>query len=265
MAAIWSGDCGSLSRGFILSALIDIQNVSKTFQTPTGPLQVLDQISFQVKRGEVLSLIGPSGSGKSTCLRSINGLETIDAGDITVCGIHYGSTKLPAHKIRQKTAMVFQRFELFPHMTAQQNVSLGLQLVQGMKPHQAALRANELLISVGLEDQIHKYPQSLSGGQQQRVGIARALATEPEVLLCDEPTSALDPELVDEVTEILQKVAESGMTMIIVTHEMRFARAVSDRCMFLDAGRILEEAPAQEFFNSPRHPRLQQFIKKVWN
>ncbi|MFW7379795.1 MAG: amino acid ABC transporter ATP-binding protein [Oligoflexus sp.] len=246
-----------------MSPLIELRHVSKQFTIPSGQLTVLDDISFSVEKGEVLSLIGPSGSGKSTCLRSINGLETIDSGEITVCGINYGTSKMPAYKLRQNTAMVFQRFELFPHMTAQENVALGLRMVKSMSKADAAARADELLISVGLKDQIHKHPQNLSGGQQQRVGIARALATEPQVLLCDEPTSALDPELVDEVTEILQKVAESGMTMIVVTHEMSFARQVSHRCMFLDAGRILEHRPSDEFFEDPKHPRLQQFIKKV--
>lgn len=247
----------------MVQPLIELRHVSKSFDVPNGKLLVLNDISFTVHKGEVVSLIGPSGSGKSTCLRSINGLETIDKGDITVAGIHYGSSKLPAHKIRQKSAMVFQRFELFPHMTALENVALGLRLVKGLSKQETIERAEMLLQSVGLQEQIHKYPQNLSGGQQQRVGIARALAIEPEVLLCDEPTSALDPELVDEVTDILKKVAESGMTMVIVTHEMNFAREVSDRCLFLEAGQILEEGPSDEFFSNPKHPRLRQFIKKV--
>lgn len=246
-----------------INPLIELRHVSKQFAIPTGQLTVLNDISFTVEKGEVLSLIGPSGSGKSTCLRSINGLETIDSGNIIVCGIDYATSNLPAYKLRQNTAMVFQRFELFPHMTAQENVALGLRMVKAFTKAEAADRADALLIDVGLKDQIYKYPQNLSGGQQQRVGIARALATEPQVLLCDEPTSALDPELVDEVTEILQKVAESGMTMIVVTHEMSFARKVSNRCMFIDAGRILENRPSDEFFEDPKHPRLRQFIKKV--
>jgi ABC-type polar amino acid transport system ATPase subunit len=243
--------------------LVTLDNVSKYFATASGPLKVLDRLSFSVHQGEVVSLIGPSGSGKSTCLRTINALETIEEGRIEVCGIDYTSSTLPVHKIRQKTAMIFQRFELFPHMTAQENVALGLTKVRGFAKQDAFDRAGQLLEEVGLGGHIHAYPQSLSGGQQQRVGIARALAIEPAVLLCDEPTSALDPELVDEVTEILQKVADSGMTMIVVTHEMSFAKNVSDRCLFLENGRILAEGPSKEFFENPGDPRLRRFLKKL--
>ncbi len=246
-----------------MDPLVKMSNIYKSYETPKGPLQVLKDINLQVHKGEVVSLIGPSGSGKSTCLRSINGLETIDSGELVVSGIHYGTSRLPKHKIRQKTAMVFQRFELFPHLSVIENVAIGLRLVKRRPAKQAQLRAEELLVEVGLSDQMHKYPHALSGGQQQRVGIARALATEPEVLLCDEPTSALDPELVDEVTEILARVASTGMTMIIVTHEMRFARRVADRCFFLDGGQIIETGASKDFFENPKSDRLQQFLQRV--
>ena len=243
--------------------LVQMTNIYKSYDTPKGPLQVLKDINLSVSKGEVVSLIGPSGSGKSTCLRSINGLETIDSGELVVCGINYGTSKLPHHKIRQKTAMVFQRFELFPHLKALENVSLALKLVKKYPKSEANARAEQLLIDVGLKEHLTKYPHSLSGGQQQRVGIARALASEPEVLLCDEPTSALDPELVDEVTDILAKVAASGMTMIIVTHEMRFAKRVADRSIFLEDGKIVESGDSTSFFENPHSPRLQQFLQRV--
>ncbi len=248
-------------------ALITLNSVSKTFSSKNAEgkkvsVKVLDQLSLQIFPGDVLCLIGPSGSGKSTCLRTINALETIDSGTIDICGKNYqGKTAL--HKIRQETAMVFQRFELFPHLNARENVSLGLRLVQKKSKAEAEAIADGLLERVGLKTQAHKYPNQLSGGQQQRVSIARALAAKPKVLLCDEPTSALDPELVHEVTDILSDLAKEGMTMMIVTHEMSFARNVASECLFLEGGRIVERAKPEAFFSAPEHPRLQNFLKRL--
>lgn len=250
-----------------MNSLITLENVSKTFvsrdrQGQTHRVKVLDGFNLEIRQGDVLCLIGPSGSGKSTCLRTINALETIDEGRIVVCGKDY-SSKIPRHRIRQETAMVFQRFELFPHLNVLQNVALGPRLVQKKSRAEAESLALNLLQRVGLESQAHKYPQQLSGGQQQRVSIARALAANPKVLLCDEPTSALDPELVHEVTDILQQLAREGMTMMIVTHEMRFARNVATECLFLDGGKIVERAEPNRFFDSPQHPRLQNFLESI--
>lgn len=239
--------------------LIKVVNIKKSF----GSVQVLGGVSFTVKKGEVLGLIGPSGSGKSTCLRTINALETIDSGTITVAGDRLNDPDIPINKIRQRTAMVFQRFELFPHLTALENVAMGPRLVAKVSQADANDQAEQLLADVGLAEHLHKYPAALSGGQRQRVGIARALANKPEVLLCDEPTSALDPELVDEVSEILQKVAKSGMTMVVVSHEMKFIKDTCDRCLFLDGGVIAEQNDVPEFFNNPKNKRLQSFLSKV--
>lgn len=239
--------------------LIEVNDIKKSY----GSVEVLKGISFKVQKGEVLGLIGPSGSGKSTCLRSINALETINDGSIKVCGIDLNSKDIPIYKIRQKTAMVFQRFELFPHLTVLENVALGPKLVLKMPAKEAEEYAAALVTEVGLKDHMLKYPSGLSGGQQQRVGIARALAIKPEVLLCDEPTSALDPELVDEVSEILQKVAKSGMTMVVVSHEMRFIKSTCKRCLFLDKGVIQEEGEVNEMFANPKSDRLRSFLSKV--
>ncbi|MES2746559.1 MAG: amino acid ABC transporter ATP-binding protein [Bdellovibrionota bacterium] len=250
-----------------MKKLISLENVSKTFTTRDRSnakitVKVLDGLNLDIYEGDVLCLIGPSGSGKSTCLRTINALETIDSGRIEVCG-HIYDGKKPLHKIRQETAMVFQRFELFPHLTALQNVALGPRLVQKKSKAEAESMGEDLLKRVGLSNQAHKYPQQLSGGQQQRVSIARALAANPKVLLCDEPTSALDPELVHEVTDILQVLAREGMTMMIVTHEMRFARNVATECLFLEGGRIVERARPQAFFDQPQHARLKTFLETI--
>ncbi len=239
--------------------VISVKKVNKYF----GDHHVLKNISFSINPGEVVCLLGPSGSGKSTCLRTLNALETIDSGEITFCGINYKETKMPWHQIRRKSSMVFQRFELFPHMSALENVALSGKLVLKLKAKEAILKAEILLEEVGLKDHKNKYPHQLSGGQQQRVGIARALMNSPEVLLCDEPTSALDPELVGEVTDILQKVAKKGMTMIVVTHELNFAKNVSDRCFFLESGEILEEGRTHDFFENPKSSRLKNFLSKV--
>lgn len=239
--------------------LIKVEQIKKSF----NGVEVLKGISFDVKKGEVLGLIGSSGSGKSTCLRSLNALETIDSGSIEICGYNLNSNQMPINKVRQKTAMIFQRFELFPHMKALENVALGPQLVGGLSKTDSMDRASQLLDDVGLKDHKDKYPSQMSGGQQQRVGIARALSNDPEVLLCDEPTSALDPELVDEVSEILQGVAKSGMTMVVVSHEMRFIRSTCSRCLFLDEGVILEQGESGAFFANPKSDRLKTFLSKV--
>lgn len=243
--------------------VIELENVNKIFKTTRGDLHVLKDISFQVKEGEVVALIGPSGSGKSTCLRTINALETITSGRVEVCGINYRTSKRSIHDIRRHTGMIFQRFELFPHMTALENVMIGPLEVLKKSKEESIVIAENLLEKVGLKNHRHKYPKSLSGGQQQRVAIARALAINPRVLLCDEPTSALDPELVDEVVDILVDIAKTGMTMIVVTHELYFAQKVSHRTIFLESGLIVEEGQTKEVFLNPKSERLQTFLKRV--
>lgn len=236
--------------------LVRMQDVWKSY----GANRVLCGLNLDVQPHDVLCLIGPSGSGKSTCLRTINALESIDQGRIEICGEDYQTTRRSLHAMRQQTAMIFQRFELFPHLTVLENVALGPRLVKRRSRKEAEAQAEALLKRVGLAGHLQKYPTQLSGGQMQRVGIARALANDPKVLLCDEPTSALDPELVHEVTDILQDLAAEGMTMLIVTHEMNFARRVAKECLFLEQGTIVERAAPAAFFDSPKHPRLQQFL-----
>lgn len=243
--------------------VISLDHVNKIFKTPRGDLHVLKDITFQVYEGEVVALIGPSGSGKSTCLRTINALETISSGQVEVCGINYRDSELPVHRIRRHTGMIFQRFELFPHMSALENVMLGPVEVLKKSKEEAIAISEKLLEKVGLKNHQHKYPRNLSGGQQQRVAIARALAINPRVLLCDEPTSALDPELVDEVVDILADIAKTGMTMVIVTHELYFARKVSHRTLFLENGTIVEQGATNEIFATPKTDRLQNFLKRI--
>lgn len=243
--------------------LVSLKNVTKIFKTSHGPKTVLEDVSFDVNPGEVVCLLGPSGGGKSTCLRTINILETISAGSIVVDGEDLSKSRKPIHELRRPTAMIFQRFELFQHLTAIENVSLPLKLVLRWPEDKANQAALDLLARVGLADHGHKFPRALSGGQSQRVAIARALALNPKCLLCDEPTSALDPELVDEVVDLLTSIAKQGMTMIIVTHEVRFAAQVATRCLFLDAGRIVEAGDAREFFEAPQTARLQHFLKRT--
>ena len=243
--------------------LISLKNVNKVFKLKQGLHQVLFDISLEVKKGEVIALIGPSGSGKSTCLRTINALETIHSGSIEVCGMNYQDPKFKPTDIRRSTGMIFQRFELFPHLTALENVSLGPKDVLKKDNQTATKMALELLERVGLKDHAYKYPKNLSGGQQQRVAIARALSVNPKILLCDEPTSALDPELVDEVVKILLDIAKQGMTMIVVTHELNFAKKVSNRTVFLEQGKIVEMGDTKELFDNPKTERLKQFLKRV--
>ncbi|KAB8033773.1 amino acid ABC transporter ATP-binding protein [Fluviispira multicolorata] len=243
--------------------VVSLKEVNKIFRTPKTEHHVLKGINFEVKQGEVVALIGPSGSGKSTCLRTINALETITSGDVEVCGINYRNSKKSLHMIRRNTGMIFQRFELFPHMTAIENVALGPNLVLGKSKDESYKMAKDLLARVGLANHMDKFPKGLSGGQQQRVAIARALAINPKILLCDEPTSALDPELVDEVVDILVDIAATGMTMIVVTHELYFAQKVSQRTMFLENGYIVEQGDTKKMFAAPKTERLQSFLKRI--
>jgi polar amino acid transport system ATP-binding protein len=224
---------------------------------------VLKGITASVGRGEVVCIIGPSGSGKSTILRCINGLESYDRGAITVDGARVDRASPGIISIRTQIAMVFQRFNLFPHRTALENVIEGPIYVKGIKRAEAVPRAQELLARVGLKDKASAYPAELSGGQMQRVAIARALAMQPKAILFDEPTSSLDPELVGEVLAVMRALAEDGMTMVVVTHEIRFAQEVADRVLFLDHGRILEEGPARQVLTTPQHARTQEFLRRV--
>jgi len=237
--------------------MIEVSSVRKTF----GRHEVLRGISFSIEKGEVVCLIGPSGSGKSTVLRCINGLEAPDAGKVIVDGTAVGVATLG--ETRSKVAMVFQRFNLFPHRTALENVMEGPLYVQGVEPGEARGRALELLKKVGLEDKADAYPSQLSGGQQQRVGIARALAMRPMAILFDEPTSALDPELVGDVLRVMRALADDGMTMVVVTYEVDFAREVADRVLFMDAGVIVESGPAREVLSNPKVDRTRSFLQRV--
>jgi glutamine transport system ATP-binding protein len=239
--------------------MIQMENLHKYF----GDLEVLKGVDLQVKQGEVVCIVGPSGSGKSTMLRCINKLEDLTSGKIMVDGFDLNDSKTNINKVRTEATMVFQQFNLFPHMTVLGNVTLGLIKVRGLSRVAAEEQGRDLLAKVGLSDKAEVYPRQLSGGQQQRVAIARALALNPKVLLFDEPTSALDPELVGEVLEVMRKLANEGMTMVVVTHEMGFAKEVADRCIFIDEGVIMEEAPPREFFDNPKHPRLRDFLGKV--
>ncbi|MBB6049939.1 polar amino acid transport system ATP-binding protein [Armatimonas rosea] len=237
------------------ATLLDIQNLEKSFgQTP-----VLRGISLAVKEGEVIGLIGASGSGKSTLLRCLNRLETPSGGTVTF----QGKTDHDENTLRQQIGMVFQRFNLFPHLTALQNVALAPQKVRKLDKATAEKKARELLAQVHLSEHADKLPAQLSGGQQQRVAIARALAMQPAVLLFDEPTSALDPELVGEVLEVLRDLAKTGRTMLVATHEMGFCKEVAHRVCFLDAGKILEEGPPEQLFETPKEPRTREFLARV--
>ena len=239
--------------------MIAIHDVRKSF----GTNLVLDGISLEVTQGEVVCVIGASGSGKSTLLRCVNGLESYDSGEITVGGQRVDRDKRHIVAIREKVAMVFQRFNLFPHRTALENVIEGPVYVK-REPRAAAVeRARALLVRVGLAGKEDEYPHRLSGGQQQRVAIARALAMQPQAILFDEPTSALDPELVGEVLAVMRLLASEGLTMIIVTHEMGFAREVADRAIFIDGGKIVEQGPARAVLSSPQHERTQDFLRRV--
>ncbi|QHI97461.1 ATP-binding cassette domain-containing protein [Xylophilus rhododendri] len=239
--------------------MIEIRGLQKSY----GQNQVLKGIDATVSKGEVVCIVGPSGSGKSTILRCINGLESYNGGSITIHGQKVDNQSPTIKAIRTEVAMVFQRFNLFPHRTVLENVTEGPIFVKGEDRATATARARELLASVGLADKENAHPPQLSGGQQQRVAIARALAMQPEAILFDEPTSALDPELVGDVLGVMRKLAEAGMTMVVVTHEMQFAREVADRVMFIDRGVIVEQGPAREVLNNPQNPRTQDFLRRV--
>ncbi|PUA20490.1 amino acid ABC transporter ATP-binding protein [Glaciimonas sp. PCH181] len=236
--------------------LIAIDNVKKSF----GTNQVLKGIRLDVEPGEVIAIIGKSGSGKSTLLRCINGLETIDEGSISVAGAHLGSTEIELRALRLKVGMIFQQFNLFPHLTVGRNVMLSPMIVKGTAEAEARTLAQKNLARVGLAEKFDAYPDQLSGGQQQRVAIARALMMQPQALLCDEITSALDPELVNEVLSVVRGLADEGMTLLMVTHEMRFAREVCDRVVFMHQGKVHEIGPPEDIFAHPKTVELQQFL-----
>ncbi|NCT98165.1 MAG: glutamine ABC transporter ATP-binding protein GlnQ [Comamonadaceae bacterium] len=239
--------------------MVEFQKVSKRF----GATVVLDGVDLSIGQGEVVVLIGPSGSGKSTLLRCINALETIDGGDLIVDGRSVRGGPSTVREIRQEAGMVFQQFNLFPQMTALQNVAFGPRQVRGTPRAQAEQEAQALLKKVGLAERQHHYPSELSGGQQQRVAIARALAVKPKLMLFDEPTSALDPELRQEVLRVMQSLAEEGMTMIVVTHEIAFARKVGTRLIFMEHGHIAVDGPPVELIDQPSNPRLREFLQHV--
>ncbi|MGQ7816526.1 amino acid ABC transporter ATP-binding protein [Metapseudomonas furukawaii] len=241
--------------------MIEIKGVHKRF----GSVSVLEGIDLEVRSGEVVCLIGPSGSGKSTLLRCINGLESYEQGEILVSSQRVDRHGKGIHDIRTQVAMVFQRFNLFPHRTALENVMEGPVYVKKENPREAREHARALLEKVGLAHRMDAYPDELSGGQQQRVAIARALAMRPRAILFDEPTSALDPELVGEVLAVMRKLADEGMTMVVVTHEMGFAREVADKVCFLYGGRILEEGASRQVLGAPREVRTQEFLRRLLN
>jgi glutamate/aspartate transport system ATP-binding protein len=239
--------------------MIQLQDVSKWY----GAFQVLDGCSTHVDKGDVVVICGPSGSGKSTLIKTVNGLEPFQKGEITVDGVSVGDPKTNLSALRARIGMVFQNFELFPHLTVRQNLTLGQIKVLKRSPEEAAEKGLKYLDRVGLLAQQDKFPSQLSGGQQQRVAIARALAMDPIAMLFDEPTSALDPEMINEVLDVMVGLAQDGMTMMVVTHEMGFARKVADRIIFMDHGKIIEDSPKEEFFATPRSERAREFLARI--
>ena len=239
--------------------MIELKNVSKWY----GAFQVLDDCSTMVGKGDVVVVCGPSGSGKSTLIKTINGLEPFQRGEVWVDGISVGNPKTNLSALRARIGMVFQNFELFPHLSVRDNLTLGQTKVLGRSMEEATAKGLKYLDRVGLLAHQDKFPSQLSGGQQQRVAIARALAMQPKAILFDEPTSALDPELVGEVLAVMRLLAGEGMTMIVVTHEMGFAREVADRVIFIDGGRIVEQGVAREVLSAPQHERTQDFLRRV--
>ena len=243
------------------SAALEMTGVIKRF----GTFEALKGVDLNVEAGERIVICGPSGSGKSTLIRCVNGLERHDAGRIVVDGIELTTDLRHLNKVRTETGMVFQGFNLFPHLTVLENVCLAPQWVRSIPRAEAEKTGLDLLARVRNAEQAHKFPAQLSGGQQQRVAIARALAMSPKLMLFDEPTSALDPEMVKEVLDVMIELAEGGMTMLVVTHEMAFARAVADRVIFMDGGEIVEQGPPAEFFTAPKHERTRTFLKQILN
>lgn len=239
--------------------IIQIKNVHKWF----GRVHALNDVSMNVAHGEVVVIIGPSGSGKSTLLRTINHLETVNAGDIIVDGIHLTHKATDINAVRAEVGMVFQQFNLFPHLTALQNITLAQRVVRKRDAGEAERKGRQLLERVGIPEKADSFPGQLSGGQQQRVAIARALAMDPKIMLFDEPTSALDPEMIKEVLDVMLDLAQTGMTMLCVTHEMGFARAAARRIVFMDYGEIIEEASPQELFEAPKHDRTKLFLSNI--
>ena len=254
-----SGASGTVSTTAVDPAIIVLDQVGKYY----GTHQVLRSCSTQVARGEVVVICGPSGSGKSTLIKCVNGLEPFQEGEITVDGVEVGGRRTNLTRLRARVGMVFQHFELYPHLTVIQNITLAPIKVLGRSRAEAEAKAEVLLARVGLSDKAQRYPAQLSGGQQQRVAIARSLAMEPLAMLFDEPTSALDPEMISEVLDVMVELAREGMTMTVVTHEMGFARKVADRVIFMDAGAILEDAPSAKFFAHPETERARQFLSKI--
>ena len=242
-----------------MAAIIEFKKVNKFY----GNYHALKDVNLNIDEGEVVSIIGPSGAGKSTLIRTMNGLEGISSGVLDVDGYDLGDKKTDLNKIRRDVGMVFQHFELFPHLSITDNLTLAQMKVLGRSREEATERGLALLDRVGLLKHAPKFPGQLSGGQQQRVAIARALAMDPVCMLFDEPTSALDPEMINEVLDVMVELAREGMTMMVVTHEMGFARKVADRVVFMEAGEILEDAKKEEFFSSPRSERAQQFLSKI--
>jgi len=244
--------------------VINARNVYKTFKTTDRrEVKALVDFSTDIKKGEVVVIIGPSGSGKSTFLRCLNRLDEIDSGEIFIDGVNIYDKKININKIREEIGMVFQLFNLFPHKTVLVNVTLALQVVRKKDKEEAIKIARDLLNKVGILEKEGVYPSQLSGGQQQRVAIARALAMHPKIMMFDEATSALDPEMIGEVLDVMKKLAKEGMTMVVVTHEMGFAREVSDRVIFMDEGRIVEEGTAEHFFVNPTHERTKLFLSQI--
>ncbi len=242
--------------------MIDVQNVYKTFHVP-HEIQALSNVTYKVNAGDVVVVIGPSGSGKSTFLRCLNRLEYADKGLIKIDGVDILDKKTNINKVRAEVGMVFQSFNLFPHKTVLENVTIGQTVVRNRSKRESRDKAVALLKKVGIHDKANNYPNQLSGGQQQRVAIARSLAMEPKIMLFDEPTSALDPEMIGEVLDVMKKLAKEGMTMVVVTHEMGFAREVADQVVFMDDGQIVEVGTPEHFFKNPDHDRTKLFLSQI--
>ena len=243
--------------------MINVANLQKIFRGRGQEVRAVDDVSTHIAKAEVVVVIGPSGSGKSTFLRCLNGLESFDAGHIVIDGMDLADRRTDINKVRREVGMVFQQFNLFPHKTVLENLTLAQQVVRGRDKAEAEIKGRTLLNKVGISQKESEYPSRLSGGQQQRVAIARALAMDPKVMLFDEPTSALDPEMVGEVLDVMKQLAREGMTMVVVTHEMGFAREVADRVLFMDQGKIVEEGTPEHFFTAPKEERTKLFLSQV--